>query len=275
MNLYKPSAGMVEVAGPDSRDYLHRMLTCNLKKLAVGQVIPGALLNALGRPLAIFWCWALESERFLLQTPEACREQLAATLDQFIFTEAVTVNVVAGHLWQLINPDDAPALGTIITTANGYLAHPREVFFWSPHTELTGSLVPEEDIEAQRILNGWPAWGKELSAQQIPLGLGWDKAFDHHKGCYTGQEVISRLTFVGHPPYLLVGLKPKELLRDLPLPVVKDGESIGFATSFARSITQGPVALARIRHGKIMAGDLVQIGFESSVAEATVSQLFG
>ena len=45
-----------------------------------------------------------------------------------------------------------------------------------------------------RIEQGYPAFGVDMDDTTIPIeaGLG-DRAFDHGKGCYTGQEVIVRL----------------------------------------------------------------------------------
>ena len=45
-----------------------------------------------------------------------------------------------------------------------------------------------------RIEAGYPAFGVDMDDTTIPIeaGLG-DRAFDHGKGCYTGQEVIVRL----------------------------------------------------------------------------------
>ncbi|MEI7776581.1 MAG: hypothetical protein WCK17_17605, partial [Verrucomicrobiota bacterium] len=60
-------------------------------------------------------------------------------------------------------------------------------------------LASDKDWERRRILNGVPAWGKELDENTLPPEAGLERThIDYHKGCYIGQEVISRLKSVGH-----------------------------------------------------------------------------
>ncbi|MGI9625737.1 MAG: YgfZ/GcvT domain-containing protein [Longimicrobiales bacterium] len=53
--------------------------------------------------------------------------------------------------------------------------------------------------ETLRVESGFLRFGSELTEKTIPLeaGIG-ERAFDHDKGCYTGQEVIVRIRHRGH-----------------------------------------------------------------------------
>ncbi len=278
---YIPAQGIVRISGKDSRDFLNRMLSCNVAKLAVGQVIPGTLLNALGRLIAPLWCWGIAEDNFLLQTPTDCLETLAGRLDAYVFSEDVQIEICPGRLWQIVGMSELVA-GQIVSQAEGYLATQQSNgMFWSPtdqdlaiYWEELGYLaLSTEQVEAQRILQGYPAWGHELTEELVPLGLGWDQALDHNKGCYTGQEVISRLTFVGHPQNQLVGVRLKELLSNLPLDLQKEGTSIGSLTSCVTSLNDKIIGLARIRWQRAIPGDTVQIEFEGTMVEATICVL--
>ncbi|WP_287129956.1 folate-binding protein YgfZ [Candidatus Cyanaurora vandensis] len=273
---FTPEVGFLRVTGRDSRDYLHRLLSCNIKDLAVHQTIPGGLLNALGRLIAPLWCWGLPDEEFLLQTPAACLDELGMRLERYVFSEDVVVSPTAGRLWQLVGVTEP-----IPTPVPGLWAQQTDLVYWHLNeTDLSDSwqeaglvaLTPQQ-AETHRILQGVPAWGQELDAQVVPLGLNWDQAFDHDKGCYTGQEVISRLTFVGHPPHQLLGVKLKELLSELPTPLQKDGESIGSLTSCGESVTKGVVGLARIRWQQAGAGEIVQVKVGENFSNATLVAL--
>jgi len=71
---------------------------------------------------------------------------------------------------------------------------------------LSGVLVPAELAECWRIEGGAPRWGAELSEETLPPEAGLDDAaIDYHKGCYIGQEVISRIKSVGHVNRELAG----------------------------------------------------------------------
>jgi folate-binding protein YgfZ len=60
-------------------------------------------------------------------------------------------------------------------------------------------VLSEPLLELIRIEHGVPRWGRELDEGTLPPEAGLDRThIDFHKGCYIGQEVISRLKSVGH-----------------------------------------------------------------------------
>jgi len=55
------------------------------------------------------------------------------------------------------------------------------------------------DWEPLRIARGLPLWGTDVDATTLPPEAGFESdAISSTKGCYIGQEVISRLRSVGH-----------------------------------------------------------------------------
>src|SRR5690606_15370293 len=55
-----------------------------------------------------------------------------------------------------------------------------------------------DDAETLRIRHRVPAWGKELVPGILPPEAGLDRnAISYHKGCYIGQEVLSRIKSAG------------------------------------------------------------------------------
>lgn len=257
---------LLSVRGKDSLDYLHRMLTCNIKALQTGQVIPGALLNAMGRIVAPFLVYS-EGDSYILETPEACAEALQMRLERYVFSEDVTINLESRLTLRIISPGFAqiPQPGTYVDFEFGgqlvrlgtaheedYRLHALASF--NPNS-LNVPALSEGEFTAWRIEQGLSEWGHELNDSLIPLNLGIDQAFDHDKGCYTGQEVISRLTYVGHPPLQLIGLRAQsELAQGSELTV--NGTSIGEVTSVSYSAEQQAfIGLARIRWQKVKPGD--------------------
>lgn len=60
-------------------------------------------------------------------------------------------------------------------------------------------VISAELAELLRIEAGIPRWGFELDENTLPAEAGLDRTHvDFHKGCYIGQEVISRIKSVGH-----------------------------------------------------------------------------
>jgi folate-binding protein YgfZ len=79
-------------------------------------------------------------------------------------------------------------------------------------------LTPDE-VETWRILAGIPRWPLELHGEVFPPEAGLQsRAMDYAKGCYIGQEVLSRIKTTGKMPQTLV----KVLAKDEP-PVLKPG----------------------------------------------------
>jgi len=63
-------------------------------------------------------------------------------------------------------------------------------------------------LELARILAGWPRLASEVDEKTIPQEVRFDEigGVSYTKGCYTGQETVSRLHFRGHPNRHLRGL---------------------------------------------------------------------
>lgn len=278
---FQPPVGFLRVSGRDSQDFLHRLLCCNLKSLTPNRVIPGGLLTAMGRLVAPLWCSVLPQGDVLLQTPLECLESLTNRLERYIFSEDVVLMEQPAQFWQLIGSEIALAPGQVRVEAGGYLAQQDNLVFWSWEgtdplawfQELGLNPLTFTEAETHRILTGTPAWGAELDEKVIPLGLNWDLAFDHNKGCYTGQEVISRLTFVGHPPHQLWGLHINELFQELPATLQKDGETIGTVTSCVDSQGYGVIGLARVRWQRAQAGDRIQVETADKLVEGRMVEL--
>jgi folate-binding protein YgfZ len=76
------------------------------------------------------------------------------------------------------------------------------------------SQLIREDWEKISVLHGVPEAGCELNGGEFPSELGLDTwAVDFRKGCYLGQEIVSRIQSVGQTKrnlYLFVSNKSKE-----------------------------------------------------------------
>ncbi|MBW4698524.1 MAG: hypothetical protein KME03_11650 [Aphanocapsa lilacina HA4352-LM1] len=267
---------LLSVRGKDAADYLQRVLTCNLKTLQPGKFIPGALLTGQGKLVAFFDLYQDLYQQadggYTLVVPSGCAETLAARLERYVFSEDVVVaprEAIVLELLASVPPfEPIPEPGRYCDFERDGL--PARLSALAPgHYRLELVRMPSdfapapleaERFEAWRIEQGLPAWDKELNDNLIPLNLGIDSAISHDKGCYTGQEVISRATFVGHPAQELVGLLaggPLEAGTELTL----DGDYVGVVTSASYSETrQASIGLARTRWRKAKPGERVQAG---------------
>jgi folate-binding protein YgfZ len=79
------------------------------------------------------------------------------------------------------------------------------------HQRLAGAgahSATEDALELARILAGWPRLASEVDEKTIPQEVRYDEigGVSYTKGCYTGQETVSRLHFRGHANRHLRGL---------------------------------------------------------------------
>jgi len=106
-------------------------------------------------------------------------------------------------------------------------------------------------LELGRILAGWPALGAEVDAKTIPQEVRYDDigGVSYTKGCYTGQETVSRLHFRGHANRHLLGLEfdDRPPIAD-PMPVLHADQDAGRVTSVAGLPGDRWIGLGVLRH---------------------------
>jgi len=101
-------------------------------------------------------------------------------------------------------------------------------------------------LEILRIEAGWPAAGHELTEHWNPLEAELRWAVSYTKGCYTGQEVVARLTTYKKVQHTVRGLKISGATVPGPSSKIRRDEvEVGQVTSAAWSPgVQGVIALA-------------------------------
>ena len=206
--------GYVEVSGPDSEDFLERMLSNEIVSLQAGpEARPALLLTPKGRIIASLRVVRENADAFLLITDASeLAGSVAETLQRSRFASRCEIKVLP---WDgYVHFGTAPGPGAIRNRDFGVEAFET----WNPRAVMP-SVVPEaRELEALRIEAGTPAWGKELDDSILPAEAGLDKThISFTKGCYPGQEPVARLHHRGHP---------KRRLRFLDVAAAEPGTEI-------------------------------------------------
>ncbi len=96
-----------------------------------------------------------------------------------------------------------------------------------------GRMIGERAYQVLRVHDGIPQAGFELTEEYNPLEVRLQYAISFSKGCYTGQEVISRLDSYDKVQKSLMCLEfdPK-IRKQPPLSIYLDQEIIGTLTSY-------------------------------------------
>ncbi len=214
---------LLKLTGEDRIRFLNGQVTQDLKKLQPGQAVRAAVITAKGRLEADCRIGAT-ADALWIETDAPLRESLRTRLEKFIVADDVTVEDVSDsfHLAHLsaiaAPPPDAPKECLSFSTAR--FREPG-LDLWIPPSSAWGPPAsPLSDWEPLRIARGLPLWGIDIDANTLPPEAGFESdAISSTKGCYIGQEVISRLRSVGHVNRhlcILATANPPKLPPDAP-----------------------------------------------------------
>lgn len=255
----------LRVTGADCLRFLNGQISNDLRRAKDTVAIHACVLNAKGKINADVFIRA-DAESFLIDAEPELREPLAARLDRYIIADDVQVSDVTDEfaLFHLIGDDSAVLPDLVQTVVADRFAGGGGVDVWVTREryelvlQQLSALLPlwdAERIDALRIARGIPRWGNELSDEIIPNEASLEsRAIDYAKGCYIGQEVISRMKMSGQTNKRLCGLVA---LGDAPLrpgmrlsAATSDGKDVGWITSVTTTGQNGrQIALGFVKRG--------------------------
>lgn len=249
-----------DVRGAGSLDCLQGLLTNDLVKPGPGSMIYGALLTPKGMLVVDLWVLRRQDALTII-TPLKGREAALETFQRSLpprlaqlsdRTGEVGVSLLLGEqsfeiLRSLpLHMPEAP--GRLLETVSDdfpltVARPPHPTYFQAMLTGPAASLQKAshlleeagalpgvtEDIEASRILAGWPALGVEIDTKTLPQEVRFDDlgGLSYTKGCYMGQETVARLHFRGHPNRELRGLVWTDPLPMIDRAVLARGKEVG------------------------------------------------
>lgn len=208
-SAFLPDRGVVKVAGEDARNFLNGLITTDVDRLKPGLGRFGALLTPQGKIIVDFLITEAPAGHgggFLIDCPKALADGLATKLKFYKLRVKVTVENLSDDLG-------------VLAAWDGQLAAQPDLTFADPRNEQLGYriLIPEDlkqklsdligaelvdpsQYEAHRIALGVPRGGLDfMYSDAFPHETNMDRlaGVDFDKGCYVGQEVVSRMQHRG------------------------------------------------------------------------------
>jgi tRNA-modifying protein YgfZ len=264
-----PDRGVISITGEDATAFLHGLVTQNIENLKPGEATYTALLTPQGKVLFDFLVLRHEGG-YLLDCARANLGELSRRLGFYKLRAKVDIaeksdDLAVAALWGA--PGDVPglsagygfadpranALGHRLIVPQDRLHAAAERHGWT--------LTEAADHEAHRIAQGVPEGGKDYESGEVfahDACIDQLGGVDFHKGCYVGQEVVSRMHHRGTARKRFVGVRG----RGLPEPgaaIAAGATNLGKLTSAASG--KG-IALVRIdRAGEALArGEAIKAG---------------
>lgn len=282
--------GLLEVRGPDARSFLQAQLATDLAAVSPEQATFGCHLSPQGKVLSSFILLA-RGDGFHLFLP---REQLEDTLNRlrrFVLRARVTLEDASDALIRLglagdaLTADLQALFGSDLPSQAFAVASAGEMLLvrlpgTAPRWLALGSLEAMKDLWERLQARGAPvgpeAWAllaiqagepfvtQETAEHFIPQMLNLDAlgAVGFGKGCYPGQEIVTRVRHRGEiKRRLRVGLARADLSPRPGMALARSGgepgESVGTVIAAARHPDGGFLTLAVLHQEAAMAGDVI------------------
>jgi folate-binding protein YgfZ len=251
------------VTGADRFRFLNGQITNDLRKASETNGVEACVLSSKGKLNAHVFLSTF-GESFLVDAEPDLRDTLRARLERYVIADDVQIEDVT----------DQFVLFHVLADASPLLEHSRIVSVrrfvrtgwdvWGEaaqrdavHQQLSSVFVftDSDAAEVMRIEQGIPRWGRELTEEIIPIEADLEpRTIDYEKGCYIGQEVISRMKMSGQTNKRLRGLislNDMSLQQGMKLVVpLTPGKEAGWITSATTSERLGKqIALSYVKRG--------------------------
>ncbi|TYK13394.1 putative transferase [Cucumis melo var. makuwa] len=290
--------GRLRVSGDDRCQFLHNQSTANFESLRQGQGCSTVFVTPTARTIDIAQAWIMKNAITLIVSP-VTRESIIRMLNKYIFlADKVEIQDITNQtsLLVLVGPKSNQImedlnLGSI--AGEPYGTHQHFSVNGMPITVGVGSVISEEGFsllispavagpvwkalvslgavpmgsrawEKLRIFQGMPSPQKELTDEFNVLEAGLWNSISLNKGCYKGQETISRLITYDGVKQRLWGLQLSDSVEP-GSPITIDGKRVGKLTSYAPGRKESEhFGLGYIKKKAASIGDTVIVGEDTT-----------
>ncbi len=241
-----PERGVVKVVGDDARRFLNGLVTNDMAKVTPSSPRFAALLTPQGKIIVDFIVAEAPSEDgggFFIDCPRVLASTLVEKLNFYklrakVICEDLSEVLGVMAVWDgkgetdygLCYPDPRlPELGSRVMVPPHLAAEAA--------TDLGAHLVEAEIYETHRIALGVPRGGLDfMYADAFPHEADMDQlnGVDFEKGCYVGQEVISRVEHRSSARSRVVPIAYDEFAPSSGLPIMAGDKQVGTLGSTAK-----------------------------------------
>ncbi len=249
--IHLPDRAFITLEGEDAEAFLQNLITTNIEGLAPGEAWPGALLTPQGKIMFDFLI-SRGPDGFLIETHAADRDALAKRLMLYKLRAKVTIGTP--------DFDGATVLANEETIPEGATVDKRfaasDIALFRLPGRLNDAADDADAYTALRIAAGAAEMHADFAAEDaFPHDVLYDRNGGLHfrKGCYVGQEVVSRMQHRGTARRRLVRLTASEPFNTDQGAVAAGGKTAGSLGSVSG---QAAMAIVRIDRIASAAGDV-------------------
>lgn len=253
-----PDRGVVKVAGEPSQGFLNGLVTSDIANMTPETPRYAALLTPQGKIIADFIVVrapAADGGDFFLDCPRALAATLVEKLNFYKLRAKVTVQDLSESLGVMAVWDGAGDSEYGLVAADPRLPALGQRIVLPPQlagkaaADLGAALVDASEYEAHRIALGVPRGGLDfIYGETFPHDADLDQlgGVDFKKGCFVGQEVVSRVEHRGTARNRVVPIEFEDFAAEAGAPAMAGDKSIGSMGS-----SSGKYGLAMLRLDRV------------------------
>jgi folate-binding protein YgfZ len=256
-----PDRTVLRVSGPAAGAFLQGLVTNNVEKVTETRAVHAGLLTPQGKILFDFFIIA-DGESFLLDVDQDKAAALAQRLGFYKLRAAVEItpepDFVVAACWGA--SPELPA--GIIAYADPRLPQLGVRLLVSAGADLSAlgcAAASESDYHARRIGLGVPEGGRDYSyGEAFPHEAMFDQldGVDFKKGCFVGQEVVSRMEHRGTARKRIVRIEGEGPLPESGTEITAGPAAIGTLGSVSGASGLALLRLDRAKEAKARGGQL-------------------
>jgi len=218
---------LLHISGPDTLKFLQGQTTCDTRKVTPNHAVPGVFCTPKGRVVCDFLLFELGQDHFALRLRRGIRATSSAVFGKYIIfskakldatredwspyacwgQDAVTIlsNIFGELPSERFGTIRGDGFVLVQTDARGqqfecYLDSSSSAAHLARMDELMNP-GSETQWQALQIASGIARIEATTVEEFVPQTLNYDRTghVSFNKGCYTGQEVVARLHYLGKP----------------------------------------------------------------------------
>jgi len=253
-----PDRGVVKVAGDEARKFLNGLLTTDIDKVTPHRAAYAALLTPQGKIIVDMIVTAAPAEDgggFFLDCPRALAKALNDRLNFYKLRAKILVEDLSETLGVMAVWGDTRATEYGLCYADPRLPELGMRCMLPPHlaaeaaADLGAPLTDAKAYEAHRIALGAPRGGLDFNYNDaFPHEADMDQlnGVDFDKGCYVGQEVVSRVEHRGTARKRVVPVAYADYAPEAGVPVKVGDTDVGVMGSSAKGRGLAMLHLSRV-----------------------------
>ncbi|WP_111792736.1 CAF17-like 4Fe-4S cluster assembly/insertion protein YgfZ [Agrobacterium tumefaciens] len=213
---------LIRVSGTGAEEFLNNLITADIENLPAGEARAAALLTPQGKILFDFLIWR-DGGDYLIETGAAEQDALLRRLTMYKLRAPVDLKVETVEGVSVFWTETAPVAGI----RDGRFAKAGIDLFRLPGASTSGDVAA---YDALRVDHGIAESGRDYALQDaFPHDVLMDvnDGVSFRKGCFVGQEVVSRMKHRGTARRRVVTVSAGGALPASGTEITADGKPVG------------------------------------------------